>query len=199
MTKIGILDQKAVEVEKTNQAWHDAIKKLSDPYVDLANRRAEKEAAKHRKVKLGLFSSLFAPSEDLSAQKNNKPEVDLDGPTIDDTPLQTVPKVKGLYLYGSPGCGKTFLMDMFFKQVNIHGKKRVAFESFNLYLNHLSNEHHKKKLEDPMFKGCMEVGMHNRLFCFDEMQVKHAIEAVTMRKFFDVLWSLRVVVVVTYG
>lgn len=50
---------------------------------------------------------------------------------------------KGLYLYGSVGCGKTMLMDMFYENCTIDKafKKRVHFHSFML------DVHHSKKLD----------------------------------------------------
>lgn len=33
--------------------------------------------------------------------------------------LRDLNKIKGLYLFGSPGSGKTFLMDLFYENVNI--------------------------------------------------------------------------------
>jgi len=41
-------------------------------------------------------------------------------------------EIKGLYIYGSPGCGKTFIMDMFYKNCNLKRKKRTHFNRFML-------------------------------------------------------------------
>jgi len=41
-------------------------------------------------------------------------------------------EIKGLYIYGSPGCGKTFIMDMFFNNCKLTRKKRTHFNSFML-------------------------------------------------------------------
>lgn len=46
----------------------------------------------------------------------------------------TTPPSKGLYLYGSVGCGKTMLMDLFYENclVDKASKRRVHFHSFML-------------------------------------------------------------------
>lgn len=45
---------------------------------------------------------------------------------------------KGLYLYGTVGCGKTMLMDMFYDHclVESSAKRRVHFHSFMLDVHH---------------------------------------------------------------
>jgi predicted ATPase len=40
--------------------------------------------------------------------------------------------VRGLYLFGTPGCGKTYLMDLFYDSLPIQEKKRVHFNEFML-------------------------------------------------------------------
>ena len=41
-------------------------------------------------------------------------------------------QLKGSYLYGSPGSGKTFIMDLFYDSVEIEHKHRVHFNEFML-------------------------------------------------------------------
>jgi len=40
--------------------------------------------------------------------------------------------IKGIYLYGTPGCGKTYLMDLFYDSLPIEEKERVHFNEFML-------------------------------------------------------------------
>ena len=53
------------------------------------------------------------------------------------TAVQTFAVPKGLYLWGGPGCGKTYLMDLLFNSIqNADIKKaRVDFHSFMLEIN----------------------------------------------------------------
>ena len=55
--------------------------------------------------------------------------------SAEDLKLPILPKIKGLYLFGSPGSGKTFLMDLFFNNINIHQKVRIHFNEFMLGVN----------------------------------------------------------------
>lgn len=42
----------------------------------------------------------------------------------------------------------------------------------------------------------MDVAKQFRLFCFDEMQVTEVGDAILMKRFFDTMWNLKVVLVV---
>jgi len=44
-------------------------------------------------------------------------------------------KTKGEYLYGTPGCGKTYLMDMFYNSVGLEHKTRIHFNEFMLRIH----------------------------------------------------------------
>ena len=52
-------------------------------------------------------------------------------------PLQTFAAPKGLYLWGGPGCGKTYLMDLLYNslQTETIRKARVDFHSFMLEIH----------------------------------------------------------------
>lgn len=40
------------------------------------------------------------------------------------------PQIKGLYMWGSVGTGKTWIMDLFYNSLNFKKKMRVHFSSF---------------------------------------------------------------------
>ena len=51
--------------------------------------------------------------------------------------LQTFSTPKGIYIWGGPGCGKTYLMDLLFNSIQCPDikKARVDFHSFMLEIN----------------------------------------------------------------
>ena len=54
---------------------------------------------------------------------------------------------RSMYLWGGPGCGKTFLMDMFYDSIPIEKKRRVHFHDF------MSETHfriHEWKMKQPV-------------------------------------------------
>lgn len=76
----------------------------------------------HNTTTGGLFSSFFS-----KAKKKND--------IVVEKIIKREDKVKGVYLHGTPGCGKTFLMDMFFENLPLPEKKRVHFNEFMLSIH----------------------------------------------------------------
>lgn len=110
--------------------------------------------------------------------------------------------IKGLYIYGSPGCGKTFLMDMFFENIEIPRKKRTHFNEFMLEVH--DNLHklrskltYKNTDMDPLYILATEMSKKYNLICFDEFQVTDIADAVILKRLFEVLYKNYVIVVAT--
>ena len=51
--------------------------------------------------------------------------------------LQSNPSIKGIYLWGDVGRGKTFLMDLFYNTLNLKKKRRIHFHRM---MNEVKNE-----------------------------------------------------------
>jgi len=110
--------------------------------------------------------------------------------------------IKGLYIYGSPGCGKTFLMDMFFDDIKVPRKKRTHFNEFMIEVH--DNLHklrskltYKNTDMDPLYILATEMSKKYNLICFDEFQVTDIADAVILKRLFEVLYKNYVIVVAT--
>ncbi|GAB5364777.1 hypothetical protein AAMO2058_000999400 [Amorphochlora amoebiformis] len=105
---------------------------------------------------------------------------------------------RGIYLWGGVGCGKTMLMDMFYKCVDTPLKRRVHFHSFMLQLHRRMHALRSSDIKgDPIPHITKEIINEGWLLCFDEFQVTDIADALVMRRLFDSLWSQGLVVLAT--
>ncbi len=119
--------------------------------------------------------------------------------------------VKGLYIWGGVGRGKSMLMDLFFSTVNIEAKRRTHFHDFMQETHAFINEWKKLssrerratgwtgrgKDDDPMPPAARKIAASAELLCFDEFQVTDIADAMLLSRLFEHLLDQKVVVVAT--
>ncbi|KAG3101021.1 hypothetical protein PI124_g13517 [Phytophthora idaei] len=114
------------------------------------------------------------------------------------TEQEAVNAPKGLYLYGGVGCGKTFVMDMFFDNVPVERKLRVHFHEFMLDIHKRMHELRRQGFhEDPIPHIADELLENSWLLCFDEFQVTDVADALILRRLFSALLARGFVMVAT--
>ena len=103
--------------------------------------------------------------------------------------------VRGIYLWGGVGRGKSFLMDTFFNFVPIARKTRVHFHRF------MQDVHHRLQAaqgrENPLLGIARDISRHSRLLCLDEFHVTDIGDAMLMRNLLQGLLDCGVVLVTT--
>jgi predicted ATPase len=104
-----------------------------------------------------------------------------------------------MYVYGSPGCGKTYLMDMFYSLVDVAPKRRVHFNEFMLDIHDRLHKCRQKNggKTDPIPEVVDDLIRESSLLCFDEFQVLDIADAMVIRRLFSLLFDAGVVVVAT--
>lgn len=108
--------------------------------------------------------------------------------------LRQVP-VKGLYLWGDVGRGKTFLMDMFYSSLPFAQKTRLHFHHFMLYVHQALTQHQGQK--DPLKLIADEFASKYWVLCFDEFYVKDIADAMIMAELFEHLFHHGVTLLAT--
>jgi len=108
--------------------------------------------------------------------------------------LRTTP-VKGLYLYGPVGVGKTYLMDLFFEKTPEPRKARFHFHHFmqqvDAQLRRLQGQ------KDPLRVIASDVAKSTRLLCLDEFLVHDVADAMILAQLLQALFAKGVVLVAT--
>jgi cell division protein ZapE len=114
-----------------------------------------------------------------------------------------LPQIKGLYIYGDVGRGKTMLMDMFFEASPVVRKRRVHFHEFMLDVHErIFGFRQKMKLgehsgDDPIVLAAEQLAREAWLICFDEFHVTDIADAMILGRLFAQMFERGVVVVAT--
>ena len=103
--------------------------------------------------------------------------------------------VRGLYIWGGVGRGKTFLMDLFFETLNVDAKKRIHFHRM------LHDVHQRLaalgNVEDPLDQVAADIAADTRVLCFDEFFVSDIGDAMILGRLLEGLFLRGVTLVAT--
>lgn len=110
-------------------------------------------------------------------------------------PVTNPSAIRGVYLWGGVGRGKTWLMDQFFKHVAIADKERIHFNRFMLDLHQELAKH--AHLEDPLRLIAQEKARKIRLLCLDELHLTEITNAMLLYPMLENLIREGVTLVVT--
>ena len=107
-------------------------------------------------------------------------------------------EIKGLYLYGGVGRGKSMMMDLFFHQVQIKEKRRLHFHDFMKEVHQRILEKRTiEKNKDTVLLVGQDLAKKAKLLCFDEMEVKDIADAMILSRLFEVMFAQGTILVTT--
>lgn len=103
--------------------------------------------------------------------------------------------IKGLYISGPVGIGKTYMLDLFYQNLPDKHKLRVHFLRFmqqiDLKLRFLQGQ------RDPILKIAAELAKQYHVICLDEFMVEDVAHAMMLGELLQALFAKRVVLVTT--
>lgn len=129
-----------------------------------------------------LVQRAHAPKPGLFAKLRREPELS---------------PVKGFYLHGPVGRGKSMLMDLFYETVGVSPKRRWHFHEFMAQVHDRIARGRATTDGDPIPFVAGEIAAEAPLLCFDELQVTDIADAMILGRLFKGLFERGVVMVVT--
>ena len=105
--------------------------------------------------------------------------------------------VRGVYLWGGVGRGKSMVMDLFFDCVDIQDKRRVHFHEFMQEVHDRLRVERARETGDPILPVADAIASEARLIAFDEMIVTNSADAMILSRLFTRIIGTGVTVVAT--
>ena len=103
--------------------------------------------------------------------------------------------VRGLYIWGGVGRGKTYLMDLFFDSLRVVRKRRIHFHRMMAYVHGRLGR--LRGVEDPIAVIADDVSQRTQVLCFDEFFVSDIGDAMILGRLLEALFNRGVTLVAT--
>ena len=111
--------------------------------------------------------------------------------------------IRGLYIHGAVGRGKSMLMDIFFALAPGENKRRAHFNDFMIDAHERIHRHRQAyargetREADPIAPVGRQLASEAQLLCFDEFAVNDIADAMVLGRLFSVLFEQKVTVIAT--
>ena len=136
------------------------------------------------------------PAQLSAAEKLDEVRIQLE--TASESRWFSKPKpVKGLYLWGGVGRGKSMLMDMFYAQAPVPARRVHFHEFMGDVQDRLTEARQKQNVSNPIAPVAKQLASEARLICFDEFQVTQIADAMILSGLFADMFQRGVTMVAT--
>jgi cell division protein ZapE len=105
--------------------------------------------------------------------------------------------VRGVYLWGGVGRGKSMLMDLAYCSIEAEPKRRVHFHEFMLEVHERLRVERARERGDPIPPVARAIAAEARLLAFDEMVINNSADAMILSRLFTQLLERGVTVIAT--
>lgn len=143
-----------------------------------------------------VFDALSKPVSSITKTNKTKSVFGRFLSIVGQSPEEPKPElVKGVYIWGGVGRGKTFIVDFFFKHLPIEKKQRTHFHSFMKSVHEQIRE--LGHIEDPLEQVARQIAEKTRVLCLDEMHVNDITDAMLLGGLFKYLFDDGVTLITT--
>eukprot|EP00331_Platyophrya_macrostoma_P011646 CAMPEP_0176430054 /NCGR_PEP_ID=MMETSP0127-20121128/14041_1 /TAXON_ID=938130 /ORGANISM="Platyophrya macrostoma, Strain WH" /LENGTH=400 /DNA_ID=CAMNT_0017811903 /DNA_START=42 /DNA_END=1244 /DNA_ORIENTATION=- len=161
-------------------------------YINSSAAKVERDVSLRPPNRLGII-----PSHIIRRQQEQKLRA-----AVEETNFHPLSQVKGLYLFGGVGCGKTMMMDILFNEAPVQKKQRVHFHQFMLdvhkTMHQIRSQQRTKDAEIDAFDELAQRLISNaELLCFDEMVVSDVSDAMILKRLFNAFYKIGLCAVFT--
>lgn len=112
-----------------------------------------------------------------------------------------IARLKSIYMWGNPGCGKTFIMDQFYECLGDGvGKVKMHYNEFMLEVHkqeHSLNRMLKNQNRDTIATVGNNFCKGLSVICVDEFQVLDIADAMILKRLFESFWDNSVIMFLT--
>ncbi|HEY0116445.1 MAG TPA: cell division protein ZapE [Allosphingosinicella sp.] len=105
--------------------------------------------------------------------------------------------VRGIYMWGGVGRGKSMLMDLAYDSIAFSPKRRIHFHEFMLGVHERLRAERAKESGDPVPPVALALAAEAKLLCFDEMVINNTADAMILSRLFAHLLDAGVTVITT--
>jgi cell division protein ZapE len=105
--------------------------------------------------------------------------------------------VRGVYLWGGVGRGKTMLMDLLYDCAHVRLKRRVHFHEFMIDVHDRLRFERAKEVGDPIPPVAAAIAAEAKLLAYDEMVINNTADAAIMSRLFTAIIDAGTTVVAT--
>jgi cell division protein ZapE len=105
--------------------------------------------------------------------------------------------VRGVYLWGGVGRGKSMLMDLVYDCADVTPKRRVHFHEFMLEVHDRLRAERAKEEGDPILPVARAIAGEARFLAFDELVVNNMADAAILSRLFTALFEAGTTIVAT--
>lgn len=106
--------------------------------------------------------------------------------------------LKGTYIYGPVGCGKSTLMEIFFQGLNTKKKLLIHFHEFmqNIH-SQIFQIRQKEEKNSPITVVAKKLAQDYEVICLDELEINDITDAMIVGKLFKELLDHKIIIITT--